>query len=159
MRGKIWPAMALMLWFVSAASGSAAELLDGKAFRGMIGPVENPDLQDNLFFEDGHFWSEICKRCGFEPGVYSARQTADGVAFTGVLESETRGSFAYDGLVRADGAIQVSIQWERRRWYWTSRREIKFIGELSNAAPAPLAAVRDEIERTDPDENPACARF
>lgn len=55
----VWPT-------ISKAQG----LLDGKAYLGMIGPTENPDLPDGLYFDDGHFWSDICTRCGFIPGAY-----------------------------------------------------------------------------------------
>lgn len=140
--------------------GNAEDVLDGRSFSGMIGPVENPDLEDTLFFDKGYFWSDICTRCGFLPGQYDTEEAVDGVRFTGTLESDSRGRFDYDGLVSYDGSIRVSITWERRRWYWTSRREIVFIGKhKSEIETASLSGLRQEMQLMDPDGNPMCARF
>lgn len=138
----------------------AAGLLDGRAFEGMIGPAEAPDLEDRLYFDDGHFWSDACTRCGFVPGKYEARSTDDGVAFSGVLESESRGRFEYRGTVTPDGEIEVAINWEKKRWYWTSRREIAFVGTPIDASGEfQLEGVLKRMNRHDPEENPACSRF
>lgn len=85
-------ALVLLLVAVTATS-SSAELLDGRVFAGKIGPAENPDLDDSLFFDNGYFWSDICTRCGFVPGAYSATETPEGIVFNGVLESDSRGEF------------------------------------------------------------------
>lgn len=150
-----------MLIASAGLHGAKAEgALDGRSFSGMIGPTDNTDLADSLFFDDGHFWSDICTRCGFAPGVYDTEETADGVRFTGTLESESRGRFDYDGLVANDGSIRVSITWERRRWYWTSRREIAFRGEsLPGTEAGSLAGIRREMKLMDPNGNPMCDRF
>jgi hypothetical protein len=95
---------------------------------GMIGPVEAPDLADSLHFEDGYFWSDICTRCGFLPGAYRSETTDEGIIFLGVLESDSRGLFEYEGLVCEGVVIEVLIRLERKRWYWTSSREIAFQG-------------------------------
>ncbi|MDJ0859309.1 MAG: hypothetical protein QNJ03_09535 [Dinoroseobacter sp.] len=135
-------------------------LLDGRVFAGVIGPVENPDLKDSLQFSDRYFWSDICTRCGFAPGLYSAQVTEEGIQFSGILESDSRGLFTYSGLVSDDGAIAVSIQWEKRRWYWTSRREIAFIGKLlEGTSPTNLEEIQAQLSASDPVKNPACARF
>ncbi|MDU8911448.1 hypothetical protein [Aestuariicoccus sp. MJ-SS9] len=153
-------ALALSILLVSTVAAMAAGILDGRAFTGMIGPAENPDLEDSLHFDDGHFWSDICTRCGFMPGTYAAEVTPDGVRFTGTLESDSRGRFDYDGLVKEDGSIRVAITWERRRWYWTSRREITFVGEqVSIVETAPLAQMRQSMQSMDLDGNPMCSRF
>lgn len=152
--------LVVALTLLPSAWAMASELLDGSAFVGTIGPVENPDLSDRLYFHDGHFWSDICLRCGFEPGPYSAETTNDGVKFTGTLKSESRGQFDYEGIIRGDGSIQVTINWERRRWYWTSRREIAFRGQLSSSTElVSLEATRGHKNAADPDNNPLCARF
>ncbi len=108
----------------SAAGGP----LDGMVFEGRIGPADNPDLSDRLYFEDGKFWSGECARCGFEPGVYWIRRVDGGIAFRGVLRSPERGRFTYEGFVR-DGEIEVSIDWRHERWYWTIERELRFVGQ------------------------------
>lgn len=146
----------LILWpFGALAEG----LLDGRVFEGLIGPVENPDLPDNLQFRDGYFWSDICTRCGFEPGPYVADVTAEGVAFRGVLQSDSRGRFTYEGLAREDGSLRVSILWEKQRWYWTARREIAFEGRDAGATPLSLEAIRVKMGGMDPGNTPLCARF
>ncbi len=145
---------------VSGASQAGAGLLDGRIFEGRIGPAEAPDLKDRLHFAEGHFWSGLCTECGFHPGAYSARKTDSGIAFDGVLTSESRGRFDYEGLVRPDGSITVTIAWSRSRWYWKARRQLAFVG---NSAPAgshlSLKALRDRMAVRDPGSNPQCARF
>lgn len=153
-------ALALFLSLAGAAFAAAEGVLDGRAYAGIIGPAENPDLEDSLYFDDGHFWSDICTRCGFVPGPYHAEEVPDGVRFTGTLESDSRGRFDYKGLVTDDGSIHVSITWERRRWYWTSRREIAFIGERSSSdETVSLMDVRQKLQSMNPDGNPMCRRF
>ena len=153
-------AATLFVTFTGPGGANAEGVLDGRSFSGMIGPIENPDMEDSLFFNDGQFWSDICTRCGFVPEPYHTEETAEGVRFTGMLESESRGRFDYDGLVKGDGSIRVSITWERRRWYWTSRREIVFIGESASAfETASPADILQDMQLMDPDGNPLCARF
>jgi len=139
---------------------TAQGLLDGKAYLGMIGPTENPDLPDGLYFADGHFWSDICTRCGFVPGAYQAQETGNGITFSGTLESENRGQFKYEGAVKEDGSVVVSIVWERRRWYWTSTREIMFLGNLVEPEQTvSLSDIRQTMQTYDPESNALCARF
>jgi hypothetical protein len=153
-------ALAFLLSFAGTAEAEAEAVLDGHSFSGMIGPVENPDLADTLYFDDGHFWSGICTRCGFVPGVYEAEETPDGLRFKGTLESDSRGRFDYEGLVRNDGTIRASITWERRRWYWTSQRELTFIGKsASETNTVSLSDMRQALQSIDPNANPRCARF
>lgn len=162
--GEMKQASAIILtaWVIclAALSATAGSLLDGRAYRGMIGPADNPDLADSLYFDSGHFWSDICTRCGFVPGRYEARNTEDGVSFSGVLESEGRGTFTYEGMARSDGTLSVAIRWERRRWYWTFRRDIVFQGTLAEPETAArLETVRQQFHSIDPGANPLCARF
>lgn len=150
----------LLLPFVWATDAKAQGMLDGRAFSGMIGPAENPDLSDSLYFDDGYFWSDICTSCGFVPGAYLAQETQDGITFSGTLESESRGQFEYEGTVNEDGSIVVSVVWERRRWYWTSKREIMFLGELVvPEQTVSLSRTRQKMQTLDPDGDPQCARF
>ncbi|MDZ7839214.1 MAG: hypothetical protein U5R46_00105 [Gammaproteobacteria bacterium] len=110
-------------------TSAAAGPLDGMVFEGLIGPTENPDLNDRLYFQDGKFWSSECIRCGFEPGAYWVRRVNGGIAFRGTLQSPDRGRFRYEGFVR-DGEIEVSIDWRQERWYWTVDRQLRFEGQL-----------------------------
>lgn len=160
MRRTAPAAVAVLVWFCWQGVALAGGVLDGRVFPGVIGPAEAPDLSDSLHFSEGYFWSDICTRCGFQPGVYTAVETTEGIRFTGFLESDSRGRFDYDGLVRDDGAIEVTIRWERRRWYWTSRREIVFVGsEDTGTEAAALTRIRQQMTGTDADANPLCARF
>ncbi|MDC0738726.1 hypothetical protein N6L24_10580 [Cognatishimia sp. SS12] len=150
---------ALLLVCIGQSHAFASEL-DGKVFQGLIGPSSNPDLEDSLHFSDGHFWSDICTRCGFQPGAYQSQATDRGITFQGVLQSESRGQFTYEGLVRPDGGIDVTIKWERKRWYWTTRREIAFRGQLKDdRLAAPLMETRAAMQLQNIDEDPLCARF
>ena len=150
----------LAICLAAPLAGQAEGLLDGRVFEGVIGPAENPDLEDRLHFEDGQFWSGICTRCGFVPGPYSAERSDRGIAFTGVLESEDRGLFRYEGVVSADGRVDVDITWERRRWYWTNTREIVFRGEaVPGTGRARLRDVLRDAAAPPVGDDPLCARF
>ena len=151
------PLSTISAWLLCFSLAHADGLLDGRVFTGLIGPSENPDLDDSLHFR--HFWSDICTRCGFVPGRYASERTNTGVHFSGVLESDSRGQFAYDGLVQDDGSIAVSIRWTRKRWYWTSSREIAFQGSETRSVGPSLTEVRIEMQGFDPTENPVCAGF
>lgn len=155
---QLFCTLIISVFFLSAAQ--AEGILDGRVFTGVLGPEENPVQPDSLHFSDGHFWSDICADCGFEPGEYRTTMTEGGLKFSGTLESKSRGKFTYDGLVEDDGAIRVSIQWERRRWYWTSRRKLAFLGrEDGEASDFSLKDVRLKLEDLDTSSNPRCARF
>lgn len=125
-------ALALFLVLDAAADGSGSSMasgpLDGMVFAGRIGPADNPDVADRLYFDDGKFWSYGCTRCGFDPGAYWVRHVDGGIAFRGVLQSAGRGRLNYQGFVR-DGKIDVSINWLHERWYWTIERDLRFVGE------------------------------
>ena len=143
-----------------AAAAQSEGLLDGLVFEGTIGPAEAPDLEDRLHFSDGHFWSDICTRCGFLPGSYVAEETPAGIEFRGILQSDSRGEFRYEGIVRSSGEIEVDIRWQRKRWYWTASRDIVFEGEIAEELQAEtLPVIASRIATFDPDSNPACARF
>ncbi len=136
-------AVTLLLELFCGGAAYAVGLLDGRIFEGMIGPVKAPDLADRLHFEDGHFWSDICARCGFHPGEYHSEMTDRGIVFRGILESESRGRFEYERLVGGYGAIEASIRSERKRWYWTSSREIAFRGRTKEEFTSqPLSQIR-----------------
>ncbi len=110
--------------------------LDGMHFVGRFGPAGKPgDRKDSIYFADGHFWSANCVPCGFAPGVYWVRASAEGIHFRGELESPDRGRFVYTGLVR-DGRLTVHVNWRRERWYWSIDKDFWFEGEVADEAPA-----------------------
>ncbi|PJK28017.1 hypothetical protein CVT23_19200 [Minwuia thermotolerans] len=126
--------------------------LDGMAFVGMIGPVEDPDVADILYFDEGQFWSKACTRCGFMPSPYYARSVGDSIEFRGELESRDRGKFSYFGTVQ-DGQITAIIRWRRDRWYWSIDRDLRFEGTLSETTSMTLEAAEETArgEPADPD--------
>lgn len=125
-------AVAILLYFpattAAESGGNTRGPLDGMVFKGHIGPADSVDLPDKLYFEGGRFWSGECVRCGFEPGVYWLRYLDNGIAFRGVLHSAERGTFTYEGRIRGD-EIDVTINWQHERWYWTIDRELHFVGK------------------------------
>jgi hypothetical protein len=54
----------------SAATNVGSGPLDGLDFVGKLCPDGRPDLDDELQFNDGQFWSATCTSCGFPPGPY-----------------------------------------------------------------------------------------
>jgi len=140
-------------------SGRTHGPLDGMVFVGKLGPAANPDRDDVLYFDDGHFWSRACISCGFAPGPYWVRRVGERIEFRGVLESPERGRFHYVGRVQ-DGRITVEINWRHERWYWSIDRDLRFQGSLAAAAGAggmTLDAARASAARepANPEECPS----
>lgn len=143
-------ALVAALALLAAGTGALAESgdppttrgpLDGMAFVGKIGPEGAPDLDDVLSFDDGHFWSAACIKCGFAPSHYWVRHVGEAIEFRGVLESRERGEFTYRGVVRGE-SIRVEIEWRRERWYGTVDRDLVFQGRL-----APPGEAEPSLER------------
>lgn len=137
------------------AESSASGPLDGMVFAGKFGPEGNPDLDDELRFQDGKFWSSICVKCGFLPGDYWVRTVGDSILFRGELAGE-RGTFTYAGRI-VDGEIDVAINWTNDRWYWSINRNLAFKGSLKETGIAISAqqAIQIAAEAT-PELNPEC---
>lgn len=139
--GLLLTALVLLCVVHGAAAESGADRtgpLDGMVFKGHIGPADDPDLPDYLYFQEGRFWSGECVRCGFEPGVYWVSYLDDGIAFRGVLQSADRGTFTYEGRIRG-AQIDVAISWRHERWYWTIDRELRFVGERAQAGSSTMS--------------------
>lgn len=117
--------------------GNASGVLDGMVFAGLIGPRGDPDVNDELHFQDGQFWSSGCVRCGFKPGAYFVRRVGAGWQFRGELAGEG-GRFFYNGIV-LDGQLRTEIRWVKERWYRTVERDLEFVGTMSPARMAPPA--------------------
>ena len=143
---------ALAAWS-AAPQHQAHGPLDGLIFEGKIGPKGHIDREDKLHFEDGKFWSEICVKCGFEPGDYWVRYEGDVLIFQGKLVGE-RGTFTYLGRI-IDGVAEVSIDWRKERWYWTIEKEMAFSGRLTEtAAPSSASQASKLAERVRKGETP-----
>jgi hypothetical protein len=122
-----------------AADNSAASAhgpLDGMSFVGKIGPEDNRDLDDELHFAAGQFWSTNCVACGYQPGTYWSRRVGDSIHFHGTLQSAEGGRFDYSGRV-VGGQVDVRINWTQQRWYGDIERKLAFVGALAPAAPLP----------------------
>ena len=124
----------------AAMPGLGSGPLDGMVFVGRIGPEGNRDLDDELHFSDGQFWSTNCIRCGFRPGAYWVRTVGDRTRFQGKLFSADRGTFLYSGHVSGD-RVEATISWTMRRWYWSIDRTLSFAGTLAPARTAAAAGV------------------
>jgi len=128
--------------------------LDGMAFVGKIGPEGAADVDDVLYFNDGHFWSAACTKCGFAPSHYWVRHVGQAIEFRGVLESRERGEFTYRGLVRGE-SVSVEIEWRRERWYGTIDRDLVFEGRLAPPGELELSLrqARQRAAAEPPDPN------
>ena len=102
--------------------------LDGMVFAGKFGGSENPEIDDQLHFKNGEFWSSFCTAYGLKPGGYWIRSVGSGIEFRGVLTGAP-GEFVYRGSVH-QGIATVSIQWTKKRWYWTIEKNLEFVGKL-----------------------------
>lgn len=107
--------------------------LDGMSFVGKIGPEDKRDLDDELHFATGQFWSSNCLACGYQPGAYWTRRVGDSIQFQGSLPSADGGQFDYSGRVVGDH-INVQINWTQQRWYGDVKRKLAFVGVLTPAA-------------------------
>ena len=114
--------LALILPLV-AGSASAAGLLDGKTYSGVVGARgKAADSKDELVFANGTLHSTACDAYGFEPGAYTAVQNGDVVRFTATTHSKSQGSIEWSGTVR-NGQIEGTFTWKKwgglvRRNYW-----------------------------------------
>lgn len=139
--------VALIFLFAAIGQGLAERLtsgpLDGMVFSGKLGPEDNPDLDDELHFQDGKFWSGICVKCGFSPGDYWVRTVGDSIHFRGELTGD-RGTFTYIGRI-VDDDIDVSVNWTKDRWYWSINRNLAFEGTLKTTGVAVSARQAGQI--------------
>ncbi|WP_333856426.1 hypothetical protein [Denitromonas sp.] len=140
-----------------AQSEVAAGPLDGMVFVGKIGPKGDPNLEDELHFQDGEFWSVNCIKCGFQPANYWIRKVGSRIHFRGELTGE-RGSLAYQGEVIGD-RVEVSITWRKSRWYWQVNKELEFAGVFKpKAAAFSVKHAIDTANNAQPAIEPVCSR-
>lgn len=160
--GVLGATLAVLSGLIPALAGQPPETgprgpLDGLSFSGRFGVQgEPPDRTDTLHFRDGHFWSENCVPCGFAPGLYWVRRDGGRIHFRGELASAERGRFRFAGEVRGE-RIEVSINWQRERWYWTIDRDFRFTGSLAPEVDAPpLAEARQAAAAEAPPPGADC---
>lgn len=117
------------------AQGRASGPLDGMVVVGKIGPDGNPNFDEELHFNNGHFWSKNCIACGYQPGPYWVRTVGSGIQFHGELIRDDGSTFRYRGRV-ADGRATVTVRWTKKRWYWSIDKILIFDGTLEPARKA-----------------------
>jgi len=123
------------------ASGpaTAAGPLDGRRFRAGIVRAEDgrrdddAPLLDRLIFDNGAFSSEICRRYNFRDAPYWVRREGEQIHFLVTLESPTDGVMVWQGTVR-DDALEGTMRWTKRRWYWTIEAEHRIRGTLETGS-------------------------
>ena len=105
--------------------------LDGRSFR--VVAFENGEkiFEDRLVFKDGTFFSEGCKKFGFDRSPYYIRVEGDQIQFLAETASPTHGTMVWKGSVKQD-RIGGGFRWTKERWYWTVRRNFDFRGTAGN---------------------------
>jgi len=109
---------------------AASHILDGKKF---IGPTGEKDKkvhhEDVLSFSDGKFTSSMCFQYGFKGGPYTATVQGDSIHFKAETISPTHGKMVWQGTLKGD-TLDVTYNWTKERWFWTTFREYWFKGTL-----------------------------
>ncbi|THF63269.1 hypothetical protein [Pseudothauera rhizosphaerae] len=87
----------------NTATGTAAGLLDGRRFAGVI--LEKGQTSgdaDTLVFADGRFSSTACEEYGYGGAPYTATREGDAIRFSCETRSSRYGSLEWNGQVRGD---------------------------------------------------------
>jgi len=104
--------------------------LDGKTFVAESGEKgKKASNKDTIVFRGGRFISEGCLPWNFGDAAYNAGIEGDGTRFRAQTVSPTHGTMIWDGLVRGD-AIEATSIWTRERWYWKTKKEYWYRGQL-----------------------------
>ena len=126
---------------LDAKQAASFGILDGKTFKGRIGPRGKPaDVEDTYVFADGTFVSVECElRCDYPARPYFVRENGNAIEFV----SETKcpykdAKIVWRGKVEGD-SIEGVATWTMSRWYWTIEKEFTFSGTLQNAR-SPVAS-------------------
>lgn len=115
---------------VPQGSALPPNLLDGKTFLAQSGEKgKKASNKDTIVFRDGRFLSEGCIQWGFGDAAYAAGTEGDGIRFQARTVSPTHGAMTWNGLVKGD-TIEATSKWTRERWYWKTKREYWYRGEL-----------------------------
>lgn len=105
-------------------------LLDGRTFVAQAGEKgKRASNKDTIVFRNGRFLSEGCNPYGFGDAPYQATVDGATVRFHAETYSPTNGNMVWDGIVRGD-TIEATNTWTRDRWYWKTKKEYWYRGEL-----------------------------
>ena len=91
-------------------NNAASHLLDGKKFIGI-------------------FTSSECFQYGFKGGPYTTTIEGDKIHFQAETISSTHGKMVWQGTLKGD-TLEVTYNWTKERWLWTTYREYWFKGTL-----------------------------
>jgi hypothetical protein len=109
---------------------AVSHLLDGKKFSGPTGEKgKKVHHEDVLTFRDGKFTSSECFQYGFKGGPYTTTIEGDTIHFQAETISPTHGKMMWQGILKGD-SLDVTYNWTKERWFWTTFREYWFRGTL-----------------------------
>ena len=109
---------------------AASHLLDGQKFIGPTGEKNKKvHHEDVLSFSDGKFTSSECFQYGFKGGPYTTTIEGDKIHFQAETISPTHGKMVWQGTLKGD-TLDVTYNWTKERWFWTTYREYWFKGRL-----------------------------
>lgn len=108
-------------------------VLDGRAFKGVIGENNEPAFSDDVWnFEKGIFTSAACREC--EKAEYWLRSENGGIRFHAETVCPDAGAaLVYTGLVK-DDRIEGAFTWTIDRWYGDIEKKFWFEGERIESA-------------------------
>jgi len=109
---------------------AVSHLLDGKKFIGPTGEKgKKVHHEDVLNFSDGKFTSSECFQYGFKGGPYTTTIEGDTIHFQAETISPTHGKMVWQGTLKGN-TLDVTYNWTKERWFWTTFREYWFRGNL-----------------------------
>ena len=109
---------------------AVSHLLDGKKFIGPTGEKgKKVHHEDVLNFSDGKFTSSECFQYGFKGGPYTTTIEGDTIHFQAETISPTHGKMVWQGTLKGN-TFDVTYNWTKERWFWTTFREYWFRGNL-----------------------------
>jgi len=136
-----WPRQLLRLWIlaflticlcINTWGAEQSNLLDGKSYVGKNGEVGQKLAEyedEEIVFQDGMFTSISCEPYNFGSSPYNTKIIDGKIHFEAVTESPTHGKISWKGVIVGEEA-DVAFTWTKERWYWDTRREYWFRGEL-----------------------------
>ena len=111
---------------------AVSHILNGKKFIGPTGEKgKKVHHEDLLRFSDGKFTSSECFQYGFKGGPYTTTIEGDKIHFQAETISPTHGKMVWQGTLKGD-TLEVTYNWTKERWFWTTYREYWFKGTLKD---------------------------
>ena len=130
------PVLLFLSMPLGAEDNSLMSLLDGKRFEGKIGAPGKPGkIDETVVFENGQFVSAECeRRCGYARSKYWFRLENNEIHFkTRIRCTRADAWIDWSGTI-AGNTINGQLKWTSERWYWTTKRNFWFEGQLIDSA-------------------------